>query len=219
MVPEYDSEIIMNRNLVQVHFSHYFTDKYESKLRFISYWHQINEIRQKSPKNILEVGVGSGFVSRYLKRLGLDFTTMDIEERLEPDVVAKVTALPLKKNSFDLVACFEVLEHLPYYHFLPSLVQLARVSKRWVIISLPDATRALSFILRSTGRVNWEKSIELPRLRPQELQFVGEHFWEIGKKGYPWRAIQSTIERAGLKLCLTHRIPELLYHRFLILEK
>jgi ubiquinone/menaquinone biosynthesis C-methylase UbiE len=209
----------MTVNLIQVNFSHYYSEKYESKVRFISYWHQISEIRQRQPKNILEVGIGSGFVSHYLRRQGLNVTTIDIDTRLQPDIVAGVAALPFKESSFPLVACFEVLEHLPYDQFIPALMELSRVSQQWVIISLPDATRAISFMLRSTGRPKWTKSIAVPHLRKREHQFVGEHFWEIGKKGYPFRRIKVNIEKAGLKLCSTYRLPEHLYHRFFILEK
>jgi len=43
--------------------NHYFNEKYDSKSRFISYWHQIYEIVRLRPKNVLEIGIGNGFVS------------------------------------------------------------------------------------------------------------------------------------------------------------
>ena len=50
----------------QVEPNHYFNESYNSKERFISYWHQINEIIKLKPKKVLEIGIGNGFVSKYL---------------------------------------------------------------------------------------------------------------------------------------------------------
>jgi len=48
----------------------YFKKDYDSKARFASYWHQIQETLDLAPKKVLEIGKGSGFVSRYLKEKG-----------------------------------------------------------------------------------------------------------------------------------------------------
>ena len=45
---------------------HYFDTNYDNKERFISYWHQINEILSIDSKKIIEIGKGNGFVSNYL---------------------------------------------------------------------------------------------------------------------------------------------------------
>lgn len=41
--------------------------KYNYKSRWISYWHQIDEVLNLNPKNVLEVGVGDRIISKYLK--------------------------------------------------------------------------------------------------------------------------------------------------------
>lgn len=50
----------------QVEPDHYY-DNYDWKGRFCSYWHQINEIIELGPNRVLEIGIGNGFVSKYLK--------------------------------------------------------------------------------------------------------------------------------------------------------
>ena len=55
---------------IQVEPNHYFDKSYDTKERFISYWHQVNEIVRLEPDSVLEIGIGSGFVSKYLKEKG-----------------------------------------------------------------------------------------------------------------------------------------------------
>jgi len=50
-------------------------------------------------------------------------------------------------------------------------------------------------------------------------KFNGEHYWEIGKAGYPLNRIINEIQRAGFKIEETYRIFENPYHRFFILKK
>lgn len=50
-------------------------------------------------------------------------------------------------------------------------------------------------------------------------KFNGEHYWEIGKFGYPLSRIIKDIKIAGFNIKKTYRIFEVPYHRFFILEK
>ncbi len=53
---------------VQVKKEHYFNEGYDNIFRFLSYFKQIELIREQKPKSILEIGVGNGVVSTYLKQ-------------------------------------------------------------------------------------------------------------------------------------------------------
>lgn len=117
-------------NRCQVEPEHYFRDEYDSKQRWMSYWIQINELRKLKPRSILEIGIGNGLVSHYLRQRGFDITTMDIDERLKPDIVGSVLSIPFSSDSFEVVACFEVLEHLPYGDFLTALKEINRISMK-----------------------------------------------------------------------------------------
>ena len=55
---------------------------------------------------MLEIGIGNGFVSKYLKERKIKVTTVDIDERLNPDIAGSVLELPFAKGSFDVVACY-----------------------------------------------------------------------------------------------------------------
>ncbi len=204
---------------IQVEPSHYFSKTYDSKERFISYWHQINEIIMLKPSSILEIGIGNGFVSNYLKKREFDITTMDIDERLNPDKIASVHCIPFSDESFELITSFETIEHLPYEDFPKTLNEIHRVSKKYAILSLPDVTRAYRFDIQIPKIGELKRLIQLPRLKLRMHEFNGEHYWEIGKAGYSLRMVMNEMRNVGFEIKKTWRIFEMPYHRFFILRK
>lgn len=203
----------------QVKPNHYFVNSYDSKGRFISYWHQINEIIKLNPKKVLEIGIGNGFVSKYLKERRVNILTLDIDKKLNPDIVGSVLDVPFPDNSFEVVACYELLEHLQYEKFYKALSEIFRVSKSYAILSLPDTSRVYRLYVQIPKIRIFKKLISLPRLKNPIHKFDGEHYWEIGKAGYPLSKITKDIERAGFNIEKTYRIFENPYHRFFILKK
>ena len=197
----------------------YFDIDYDSKKRFCSYWHQINEIISLKPKKVLEIGIGNGFVTRYLRDKELNVTTLDIAHELRPDVAGAVLAIPFKNCSFDVVVCCEVLEHLPYSEFSKALKEIHRVSRKHVVLSLPDVTTVyrINIELPRIGPI--KKLISHPFYRSTRHKFDGEHYWEIGKTGYSLKRIELNIRQSGLSIIKTYRVFEFCYHRFFLLEK
>jgi SAM-dependent methyltransferase len=197
----------------------YFKKDYDSKARFASYWHQIQETLDLAPKKVLEIGKGSGFVSRYLKEKGLDIVTVDIEERLKPGIRNDLLHLSCKDGSFDLVLCCELLEHLPYESFSKALSEIRRVSSRFAVISLPDAIRAYRLLLELPRLGVIQKIITAPRLIEQDHAFDGYHYWEIGKSGSSLKRVAKDLQGAGFNIRKTYRVFENPFHRFFVLEK
>ena len=197
----------------------YFDTAYDCKGRFCSYWHQINEITKLRPGKVLEIGLGNGFVFSYLRVRGIDVTNLDVDRDLRPTVVGNALKLPFVDRSFNVTACYEVLEHLPYGDFEGALLELARVSRSHVLLSVPDVTRVyrLSIQFPKIGEI--KQLILLPRLREYIHRFDGQHMWEIGKAGYSLKRIQGDIERAGLRVLETYRVFEFPYHRFFVTSK
>ncbi|MCF8002333.1 MAG: class I SAM-dependent methyltransferase [Halanaerobiales bacterium] len=169
-------------NKIQVERDHYFNEKYDSKNRIISYWQQIEEVKNCNPESILEIGIGNKFVSDYLKKHNYDIKTLDIDLELEPDKVGSVIDIPFEDNSFECILCCEVLEHLPYEKFSVALNELKRVSKKRVIISIPDISRKYRFLIQIPKIGEIKFLIPIPRLKKVENEFDGQHYWEIGKK-------------------------------------
>ena len=199
--------------------NHYFEISYDSKERFVSYWHQINELVKLRARSYLEIGIGNSLVANYLRQRGFNVTTMDIDPYLTPDLLGSVAKIPFTNESFDVVACFELLEHLPYEQLIPMLQEIRRVSKKFVVLSLPDANRVLRFYVHLPKIGELKKFIPLPRLKPLKHEFNGKHYWEIGKEEFPLHRIISDVERAGFYIKKTYRVFGIPYHRFFILTK
>jgi len=190
--------------------------KYVGLERWVSYWHQIDEVLRLRPKNILEIGIGNQIVSDCLERQDLLVKTLDIDEELNPDVVANVIKMPLTDNSFDLILCAEVLEHLPFEEFEQCLRELKRVTKKYVVLSLPHFGPPLKLAFK----IPFLKQIKLAQKIPYhpEHKSSSPHYWEIGKKRYSAAKIKKIIKKY-FKIKKEFIPFETQYHHFYILEK
>lgn len=203
----------------QVPASRYFRPQYDHQARFLSYWHQINAIWSLMPQSALEIGIGNSLVADYLKQREINILTLDIDANLHPDCAGSVLQMPFSGETFEVVACYEVLEHLPYEVFPVALSELYRVSSQYVIISVPDHTRAYRFNIQIPKVGEIKKLIVVPKLSPPKHVFNGQHYWEMGKAGYPTRLITTTMRNAGFDILKSYRIFESPKYHFFVLRK
>jgi hypothetical protein len=100
---------------------------------------------------VLDVGCDQ----RYLNKLrpDLDYVGMDQNEVADLSVdLETMERLPFEDGEFDTVVCCDVLEHLDRLHH--TLGELVRVSRRHLIISLPNCwTAARLRIARGHGEI------------------------------------------------------------------
>lgn len=99
------------------------------------------------PTSILDVGCGEGFIAEeILKQLpGVSYTGIDMSEEavacakeLNPEATittGDVLDLKFDDESFDLVICSEVLEHVKPP--IAALSELRRVTKKYLVLSVP----------------------------------------------------------------------------------
>jgi SAM-dependent methyltransferase len=199
---------------------HYYRFDYDIKERFCSYWHQIDEVVASKPKNVLEIGIGNGIVSSYLAKRGIEVVTLDVDPALGSDVVGSALGIPFVEGAFDVVACYEVLEHLPYPDFRKALDEIRFASNGYVVLSLPDRTgRAYRFLVQIPRLGEIKKHITLPRWRALPSRYDGQHYWEIGTGDYSAGRIISDIQQAGFQVTKNYRVFEYPYHHFFVLQK
>ena len=108
----------------------------------------VNLTKAKTVDSILDVGCGEGFTLNRLKENGIGKklegieslqAAIDLGKKTYPDikiVKGSIYELPYKDNSFDLVLCTEVLEHLEKPQ--DAIKELVRVSKKYLVISVPN---------------------------------------------------------------------------------
>jgi len=100
------------------------------------------------PVTVLDVGCGEGFALIKLKQAkigqtfeGIDYSdeALKLGKKLYPKLNIKkgdIYHLPYKDNTFDMLVCTEVLEHLTFPE--KAVKELARVAKKYIVISVPN---------------------------------------------------------------------------------
>lgn len=189
----------------QVSKEHYNHLTYDHKARWLSYWYQLRLVLESNPKKVLEVGLGNGLTTNYLRNQGVEISTLDIDVSLNPDLVGSITKIPLPDSSVDCVLAAEVLEHIPFNEVEIALKEMRRVSRGAVVISVPDSRRTILYF--------GLKLPMLPRLdifwkmqSCKEHKFDGQHYWEMGKKGYEYKKIEKVIKDSGFAI-QKHFVP------------
>lgn len=202
--------------VMQVDVSHYNFRDYTTSARWASYFRQVSLAMEAKPRRVLEVGAAGKVFGDIIRRAGVEYVSLDFDHRVTPDVVASVTSLPLEARSFDLVCAFQVLEHIPYDFLGRALEEIARVTAKTAIISLPDSRPYVGLALK----VPKLRQIRFVRHLPysREHVFDGEHYWEIGKSGFPVSRLRADLKR-HFGMLREHCFVENPYHRFFVLSE
>lgn len=89
--------------------------------------------------SILEVGAGSSGIARYLNRpvFAVDRLRSTLGGTGPLATVATIERLPFATSSVDIVICLDTLEHLRREQRIPAIKELARVSRRRLVIGSP----------------------------------------------------------------------------------
>lgn len=203
----------------QVDNYHYRFNKYVTKKRWLSIWHQLDEMLSLEPHTVLELGPGPGLLKALAGHYGILVETADIDPELSPDHVASAIDLPFDDNTYDCVCAFQMLEHLPYDQSLQAFTEMVRVAKNHIVISLPDSKRiwVYSFHIPKVGQRIIH--IPIPRLRQRAHVFDGQHYWELNKKYYSLQKLVDDLTQNDIEIMKTYRVPEYPYHRFFVFEK
>ncbi len=161
--------------------SEYFSGQYFSLSQLSSFIHQLNLIRSMNPISAVEIGIGNGFVSTFLRNAGIPMVTADINPALDPDICAPLSRVASQlSQKADLTICCEVLEHMPLDELDDNLDSLAAIGNR-LFLTLPNSYRCWGisgFInLPKLGARLFDLNIDIPWRRPVE---GSPHFWEVG---------------------------------------
>lgn len=197
--------------------------QYLSHGRTYSIAAQLASIMDLAPRNVLEVGVGTGISAFSLRSIGVEVITLDVQPELAPDIIGDVRAIPRGDASFDVASCCQVLEHLPLTDLSAALRELRRVTRWRLVLSLPDITRycdcALSLPLIGRRGVSFSLPVREPSdaWKAERLATMG-HYWEIGMNGATAAGVTAALRGAGFDAVRSFRVRELSWHRFFIAD-
>ncbi len=135
-----------------------FQSKYYEQEEFWNHDYFNNEIERKritqtaelipnDVKSLIDVGCGNGafinslsilFPNRFDEIVGIDSSQEALKYVTCTKLHGSITNLPYENDSFDLVTCMEVLEHLTHYEYIKAISELKRVSKKYILITVPN---------------------------------------------------------------------------------
>lgn len=157
--------------------------------------------RLASPRRVLEVGCGEGYLANFLLQCSpppdrfeaCDLSLDRVSRTVNPLIQfreASIYDLPYADGEFELVVCCEVLEHLD--DPATGMAELARVSERAVLLSVP---REPLWRLLNLLRVAYWSSCGNT---PGHVQ----HFSRRGLRRLAETQLQITAERTPLPWCM-----------------
>ena len=105
----------------------------------------INPIKDEI-NSALEIGCGEGYVTQYIKELGINIEGADVSEKiikiarnLHPSIkfsVKSIYELSRYNESYDIVPAIEILEHL--HNPEKALEEMKKVSNKYLFFSVPN---------------------------------------------------------------------------------
>ncbi|MCK1397437.1 methyltransferase domain-containing protein [Bradyrhizobium sp. 4] len=199
---------------IQVDAEFYGFSEYVHLRRWISYWYQIDAVLRHKPRSVLEIGPGNGTTTSALRKAGIEVKTFDFDPRLEPDYVGDIRRLTqaVPQKTHDLVCAFQVLEHLPFEDFEPTIAELANAARDHVVISVPH----WGYPVEIRGRLFKDRlkfAFARKLTRPKSWTFDGQHYWELGTRGHSVNKVAEIISR-HMQIERQWFCPDYSYHYF-----
>jgi 2-polyprenyl-3-methyl-5-hydroxy-6-metoxy-1,4-benzoquinol methylase len=170
----------------------------ESEKHWRLYWNQQKLIQNKVKKGdrVLEIGVGSGFTSNYLRSKGVKVKTLDIDSKKKPDITANIVEYQFAEY-YDHILAFEVFEHIPFREFKMVLRKIRRVCQKYVFLSVPRNEKV------------WMSCVfKFPKLSKREFRLVTlrrkittpAHFWELDDGSVSTQDFEQEFYANGIKI-------------------
>ena len=157
-----------------------------------------------SINRILDAGCGEGVmlgqfkdkkIGKYLEGVDYSKDALNLAKNFYSNIVFKkgnIYNLPYKNNSFDLVTCIEVLEHLEKPR--NAVQEIMKVSRKYVIFSVPNEPifRIANFLRgryikdfgNTPGHINhWSMNSFFDFLKTQDVKIISV------KTPFPWTVV------------------------------
>jgi len=176
--------------------------------------------------NILEIGGGSGLVRNCLEPLVSNYTTLDINDKLSPEIIADVCEnVPKLQDKFDCIIAADILEHIPFNTVEPAVKNLYSYLERggYALITIPH--RRSNFMYMTPHNI--PKFYSVPtgflslggfyrRFIKRKIWIDPCHRWEIGDGNIKVKDVNKVFLDCGFKI---EKFEEIYYVDYWVLKK
>ena len=172
-------------------------NKLESKEHWLSYWHQLKLMLEslEAKDSMIELGIGSGFTSNYLRSKNIDVLTVDIDKKKSPDIVSDAISFKPNKN-YDHFCAFEVFEHMKFEEMENVLKNIKSKINKNIFISVPIYKKT-PINIELKFKSYW-KSLTVKT--PKTSIIDPHHQWELNYKDITEEKLISVFEHHNFKL-------------------
>jgi len=204
-------------------------ESYLERLDFLDwyrYFFIVRKVIDFRPRAILEIGTGSEIIKRCLQPLAEKYQVMDINVKLEPDILADVREFRAElKEGFDCAIACDVLEHIPFADFRVACTNLFNylLPGGTALITIPH--RRSHFLFMTPRQKPHVFTVPTGFLSPgafyrrfirRKIWIDPNHCWEIGDGKIKRSDVESSFKKAGFT---TEKYIKLLYVDFWVLKK
>lgn len=195
-------------------------DEIESLVHWSYYWHQAKLVEQYFDKTskILEIGIGTGFLSNYLRSKGRIINTLDIDPDKKPDICAEASGFNYTSLKLDVVLAFEVFEHIPIPLLTQLLNQLYVGQVPNLLFSVPwNDTKFLDFNCKLPRLPQFKLTPQIPKFKIS----TPAHFWELSlfnkeqgeKKLITEKKLKEILTLSGYECTRLTRVDNIQFYR------
>ncbi len=166
---------------------------------------KIFEIMPEDVKNIIDIGCGNGMITNALNQkfdiTGVDRSAHALKNVETKKIEASAESIPVKDQSFDMVFSSELLEHLPDEVFQKAITEFKRISKKYLLISVPNRENLNKNLIQCPEcNYIYNRSYHLKSFKPSdwedyfpEYQLIGTYI--LGAKIRHYNPVLSKIKR------------------------
>jgi SAM-dependent methyltransferase len=158
--------------------------------------------------SVIDIGCGNGVITNELAGkydvTGVDRSRRALESLKTKSVCASSDAIPLPDLSFDLVFSSEMLEHLDNQTLSASIDEMKRLSKKYILITVPNAENLNKFLVKCPNckfRFNHSyhlQSLDITRLTKLFTGFTVKNYFEYGPGV---RTYNNMLSRWKVRMC------------------
>ncbi len=167
----------------------------------------IKDFIPEDVKTIIDIGCGNGIITNALSDIyditGVDRSETALKFLKTKKILANAENIPVEDNSFDMVFSSEMLEHLEDNTLSLSISEMKRLSKKYILISVPNAENPK------------KNSIECPKCKhiyPRSYHLQSFNLNKISKLFSEYEVVKSVT--AGKKVRYYHPLILSIKHRF-----